>query len=31
MEPFNICYKLDAGGTMRPMGDRRPMRVLRVY
>ena len=30
MEPFNICYKME-GGTMRPMGNLRPMRLIRVY
>jgi hypothetical protein len=31
MEPFNICYKVDTAGNMHPVGDRRPVRLLRVY
>jgi hypothetical protein len=31
MEPFNVCYRLDSKGNMHPLGDRRPVRLLRVY
>ena len=31
MEPFNICYPLDRKGNMHPIGDRRPVRLIRVY
>jgi len=31
MEPFNVCFRLDAHGHMHPIGDRRPVRLLRVY
>lgn len=31
MEPFNICYRFDESGTMHPLGDRRPVRLIRVY
>ena len=31
LEPFNICYRLDSNGNMHPLGDRRPVRLIRVY
>ena len=31
LEPFNICYKVEDNGEMTPVGDRRPVRLLRVY
>ena len=31
LEPFNICYRLDRKGNMHPIGDRRPVRLIRVY
>lgn len=29
--PYNICYRLDENGHLHPIGDRRPVRILRVY
>ena len=31
LEPFNLCYRFDESGTMHPIGDRRPVRLIRVY
>ena len=31
MEPFNICYIVDRHGKVQPLGNRRPVRILRVY
>ena len=31
LEPFNICYRLDEKGNMYPLGDRRPVRLIRIY
>ena len=31
LEPFNICYRFDESGTMHPIGNRRPVRLIRVY
>lgn len=31
MEPFNVCYKFDEEGNMQPIGDTRPVRIIRVY
>ena len=31
LEPFNLCYRFDASGTMHPIGNRRPVRLIRVY
>ncbi|TRY74796.1 hypothetical protein TCAL_07118 [Tigriopus californicus] len=29
--PYNICYRMDKHGNLHPIGDRRPVRLLRVY
>lgn len=31
MEPYNMCYTLDDQGKMHPIGDHRPVRLLRIY
>jgi hypothetical protein len=31
MEPYNLCYKVDEEGNMHPLGDHRPVRLLRIY
>ena len=31
LQPFNICYRLDKDGTMHPLGDRRLVRLIRMY
>ena len=31
MEPYNICYTLDENGQMHLIGERRPVRLLRIY
>ena len=31
LEPFNLCYRFDKSGTMHPLGNRRPVRLIRVY
>jgi len=30
-EPFNICYHLDRHGNLNLLGDRLPVRLIRVY
>ena len=29
--PYNVCYRVDKQGKLHPVGNRRPLRVLRVY
>jgi hypothetical protein len=29
--PYNICYKLMEDGSLKPLTERRPVRILRVY
>jgi len=29
--PYNICYKLKTDGSLSPLTERRPLRILRVY
>lgn len=31
MEPLNLCYTLDEQGQMHPIGEHRPVRLLRIY
>ena len=31
MEPYNLCYTLDDQGLMHPIGEHRPVRLLRIY
>ena len=31
LEPFNICYRFDETGRLYPVGDKRPVRHIRVY
>ena len=31
MEPYNICFSLDDQGIMHPIGEHRPVRLLRIY
>ena len=31
MEPLNLCYSLDQDGNMSPIGEHRPVRLLRIY
>jgi len=31
LEPFNLCYRFDASGAIYPIGNRRPVRLIRVY
>ena len=31
LEPFNLCYRFDESGRLHPLGDRRPVRLIRVY
>ena len=31
MEPYNLCYTVDEHGEMQPLGDHRPVRLLRIY
>ena len=31
MEPYNVCYTLDEEGNMTPIGEHRPVRLLRIY
>lgn len=31
MEPLNQCYTLDENGNMHPIGEHRPVRLLRIY
>ena len=31
MEPYNLCYTLDDQGIMHPIGEHRPVRLLRIY
>jgi len=31
VEPFNMCFRVDGLGELHPIGDKRPVRLLRVY
>lgn len=31
MEPLNQCYTIDEAGNMHPIGEHRPVRLLRIY
>ena len=31
IEPLNLCYRFDRNGKLYPIGDRRPVRHIRVY
>lgn len=31
LEPYNVCYRIDDQGNMHPLGDQRPVRLLRIY
>ncbi len=29
--PYNVCYKLNKDGSLSPLAEKRPLRILRVY
>ena len=31
LEPFRACYRFDETGRLYPVGNRRPVRLIRVY